>query len=106
MIPRMKLLLSTCLVAMSGWASAATPLVEVQTVGVVQQWAPGARAIRVDGVSFQTAADFQVLDNKGRKLSIQSVRPGMRVMVLSVEGRAMQVVVEPGRESAVDKPQR
>lgn len=94
------------LLVASGWLAAAIPLKEAQTVGVVQQWAPGARTIKVDGVTFQTAKDFQVLDRQGRKLPGQSVRAGTRVLVLSVDGQAMHVIVNPGQKSPFDQPQR
>jgi len=101
-----RLLVSFALATSSGWLSAATPLNETHTVGAVQQWAPSARTIRVDGVTFQTGSDFQVLDRRGRKLSLQSVRPGIKVMVISIEGTALQVIVDPGSEHPFDQPQR
>lgn len=101
-----RLLLSISMLCFSGWLAAATPLKESQTVGVVQQWAPGARTIKVDGVVFQIGKDFQVLDRRGRKLSSQAVRPGARVMVLSVDSRALQVIVDPASAHPFDQPQR
>ena len=99
--------LSACvLLVSSSWIGATVPQKETQTVGVVQQWAPTAGTIKVDGVTFQTVKDLQVLDRRGRGLPANSVRAGMKVMVLSVGGHAVHVVVNPGHESPLDRPQR
>jgi len=103
---KLKWLGACVLLVSSSWTGAATPLKETQTVGVVQQWAPGAGTIKVDGVTFQTTKDLQVLDRRGRKLPAHGVRAGTKVMVLSVGGQAVHVVVNPGQESPFDQPQR
>lgn len=90
----------------SGALRAATPLNQGQTWGAVQQWAPGANVIKVDGVTYRTGQDFQVLDRKGRKLPLRSVRLGTKVMVLSVDGVALQVIVDPGPNMPFDQPLR
>ncbi|MEZ5665164.1 MAG: hypothetical protein R3E94_16775 [Burkholderiaceae bacterium] len=90
----------------STWLSADTLLNETQALGPVQQWAPGAGIIKVAGVTYRISSDFQVMDRKGRKLSVQDVRPGAKVMVVSVAGRAMHVIVDPGNEAPLDVPQK
>jgi hypothetical protein len=98
--------ISGLILLFSGWLLAATPTKEDQTTGVVQQWAPSARTIKVEGSTFQTGIDFQVLDRRGRKISPQTVRPGTRVMVLSIEGVALQVIVDPADDLPFDLPQQ
>jgi hypothetical protein len=88
----------------SGALFSATPLRESQTWGTVQQWAPGANTIKVEGVSFRTGEDFQVVDRRGRKLSPRTIRLGTKVMVLSVDGLALQVIVEPDARLPFDQP--
>jgi hypothetical protein len=64
----------------------------------------GRNTIKVEGVSFRTGEDFQVVDRRGRKLSPRTIRLGTKVMVLSVDGLALQVIVEPDARLPFDQP--
>ena len=74
--------------------------------GKVEQWAPSARVIKVDGRTYSLSKDMQVIDAKAALLSSGAVRSGGRVLLMISQGSVTHVVVNPGSGSVMDLPQQ
>jgi len=61
-------------------------------IGTVDEWAPGQGFIVVDGERYEVDASFRVLGEQDSDLLVlESVQPGMTVMVSATGGKAFAV---------------
>lgn len=88
-------------------AGAAQPLEpQAEIRGAVQQWAPGARVVKVDGKTYALSSSVQVLNSRAVLQPLGAVRPGMRVQLLMAGEEVSHVVLNPGPGYPMDQPQR
>ena len=80
------------------------PATEVR--GKVEQWAPGANVIKVDGKTYPLAKGVQVLNQRAGLLANGAVRSGGAVLLQIANGEVTHVVVNPGKEPVMDQPQK
>ena len=74
--------------------------------GKVEQWAPAARVIKVDGRTYSLSKNVQVLNQRAAKLASDAVRPGGAVLLMLVGNEVTNVVVNPGKTPVMDQPKR
>lgn len=74
--------------------------------GSVEQWAPGARVIKVGGETYTLSKEVQVMDSNTALLKHNAVRPGGKVLLMIWQGEVSHVVVNPGTGPVMDQPQR
>jgi len=60
-------------------------------IGTVDEWAPGQGFIVVDGERYEVDASFRVFDEQDELSRLESVQPGMTVMVSAECGKALAV---------------
>jgi hypothetical protein len=75
-------------------------------VGSIEQWAPGARVVKVDGQTYRLSPSVQVLDNRAALKPLSAVRPGTKVQLLIAGGDVSHVIIDPGLNPVMDQPQR
>ena len=76
------------------------------TVGSIEQWAPGARVVKVDGQTYRLSRSVQVLDNRAALKPLNAVRAGARVQLLMTGEDVSHVILDPGPNPVMDQPQR
>jgi hypothetical protein len=74
--------------------------------GSVEQWAPGARVIKVGGETYTLSKEVQLMDSNTALIKNNAVRPGGKVLLLISQGEVSHVVVNPGVGPVMDQPQR